>query len=167
MSLAGFQPGPMWQLRCWVKVRQRDDDTDRTNELRLRGLGPRCKPRPFTGRAGAVWGWNGHTAEHNCWTKQEDGLIKGTKVACNWGELDMIQVISGWLGLCLPPKSIGGFIVVLVLTNYTLINYILVVLWLVLISFNINSTIFIKWQCCCCNPTVNQGIWDRQRHPGL
>lgn len=80
-SIPGFQSGPMWQFRCRVEVWQGHDDTHWSDELWLRGLGPRRQPRALTCRAGAVRGWDGHAAEHHSRTEQEDGIVKGTKVA--------------------------------------------------------------------------------------
>lgn len=70
----------MWQSGCWVEVWQGGDHTNRTNDLWLRGIWPHRKPRPIAGRAGTVWGWNGHTAQNHCRTQPKDGLIEATKV---------------------------------------------------------------------------------------
>lgn len=77
---SGFPSGQMWQSGCWVEVQQGDNDADRTHDLWLGGTRPHRKPQPFNGRAGTVWGWNGHAAQSHRWTQQEDGLLEATEV---------------------------------------------------------------------------------------
>lgn len=80
----GFQARQMWQSGCRVKVWQGGDEPEWLYLPLPRGLWPCSHPRAYTSRAGSVWGWSGHAAQHHCWTEQEDGVTKSSEVSDGW-----------------------------------------------------------------------------------